>query len=420
MTTFAEGVVRRELSNGIVALIRTNGASPSVVISGYLWAGGLHEPAEQAGLANLVSEMLQRGTQTRTFGEINEALESVGASAGFDVGYHTLGFGGKSLAEDLPLLLDILSDCLKNPTFPAAELEKVRGELQTSLQERSNNTRAMAGLLFRELAYPDHPYGRSLLGYDQTVAVLQREDVADYHCRYVAPAGAALAVVGDVEIEATVAALEATLGTWTARGSEPVRDVPDPAPVSEVRRRFHAMPGKTQSDLMLGVPGLRRTDPDFLAARLANTVLGEFGMMGRLGKAVREARGLAYYAYSSLAAGWGAGPWMAIAGVNPTNLQPAVESILDEIRRLREEQVPEEELGDSKAYLTGSMPLRLETNEGMAGYLLDVERYDLGLDYVDRYSELMNAVTAEQVQAVVQKLLTPDAYALAVAGPDTG
>jgi zinc protease len=143
-------------------------------------------------------------------------------------------------------------------------------------------------------------------------------------------------------------------------------------------------------------------------------------MYGRLGKAVRDAQGLAYYAYSSLAAGWGAGPWMVSAGVGPPNVQRAVDTILDEIRRLRDEMVSEEELDDSKSYLTGSMPLRLETNEGMAGYLLNVERYGLGLDYLDRYATLMSEVTAQEVQAVARTYLSPDAYALALAGPEPG
>jgi zinc protease len=418
MTTFADGVVRSELSNGMMALVRKNPASPSVVISGYLWAGGLHEPPERSGLANTMSEMLMRGNERRDFAQINEALESVGASAGFSVGYHTLGFSGKGLAEDLPLVLEVLSDCLSNPTFPARQLEKVRGEVETSLLERENSTRAMAGLRFRELLYPGHPYGRSLLGYKDTIPAIRREDVMQFHQQVVSPNGAALAVVGDVDADEALAALEATLGGWSAAAPEAQRQVPDPAPMQEVRIRRHPMPGKSQSDLVWGVLGLRRVDPQFLPARLANTVLGVFGMMGRLGKAVRDRQGLAYYAYTALSAGWGAGPWMAMAGVNPANVQPAVDSILEEVRRLRDELVPEEELNDSKSYLTGSMPLRLETNEGMAGYLLDVERFGLGLDYLDRYPGLIDAVTAHEVREVVRQYLTLDAYALAIAGPE--
>jgi zinc protease len=180
------------------------------------------------------------------------------------------------------------------------------------------------------------------------------------------------------------------------------------------------MPGKTQSDIVLGCPGLARNDPDYYAAVVTNTVLGRFGMYGRLGTHVREEQGLAYYCLSSLEAGQWPGPWCVFAGVNPANVPLAIESILQEIARMREEQVPDDELDDSKAFLTGSLPLRLETNEGMAAALLEMERYGLGLDYLQRYPDLIHGVTAAEVQAVAAKYLDPQAYALAIAGPDLG
>jgi zinc protease len=155
-----------------------------------------------------------------------------------------------------------------------------------------------------------------------------------------------------------------------------------------------------------------------MKARLANTLLGVFGMMGRLGDTVRDEEGLAYYVYSQLEAGLGAGPWVTIAGVNPANVERAVDGILRQVRRLREEKVPEDELADSQSFLTGSMPLRLETNEGIANTILSMERYDLGFDYLERFGGLINAVTVQDVQDMAQKYLDPDTFALAVAGPD--
>jgi zinc protease len=180
------------------------------------------------------------------------------------------------------------------------------------------------------------------------------------------------------------------------------------------------MPGKTQSDLVLGWPGLARNDPDYMKARLANTVLGVFGMRGRLGDNVRDAQGLAYYVYSQLEAGLGAGPWLATAGVNPANVRRAIDAILYEVRCLRDERLSADELADSQSFLTGSMPLRLETNEGIAATLLEIERYDLGFDYLLRYADLVNAVTVQDAQEMAQKYLNPDVYALALAGPEDG
>jgi zinc protease len=177
------------------------------------------------------------------------------------------------------------------------------------------------------------------------------------------------------------------------------------------------MPDKSQSDVVIGWPAMRRLDPDFDSARLANTVLGVFGMMGRLGTVVRERNGMAYYAYSRLSVDRHPGTWSAMAGVNPTNVTRAIEAILTEVRRLRDEPAPADELEDSKRYLVGSLPLQLETNDGIAGLLVDLEWQQLGLDYVQRYADIINGLSVETVQAAARKYLDPESYVLAVAGP---
>jgi zinc protease len=226
-----------------------------------------------------------------------------------------------------------------------------------------------------------------------------------------------LAVVGAVSASTAVEKVEAALGSWQAPGVTPNRTVPPRVRLTERRRQVVPVEGKTQSDIVLGWPAVARKDPDFMKARLTNTVLGVFGMMGRLGDSLRDQQGLAYYVFGRLEAGVGAGPWVAIAGVDPTNVQPAVDGILHEVRRLRDEPVPVDELADSQAFLTGSMPLRLETNEGIARMLLDVARYDLGLDYLQRYTGLVKAVTVQDLGDMARRYLDPDLYALAIAGP---
>jgi zinc protease len=213
-----------------------------------------------------------------------------------------------------------------------------------------------------------------------------------------------------------VAQVEDAFGDWDGQTyvREPLPEVPS---ITDVRERQVSIPDKTQSDVVLGYPGPPRTHPDYLDARLCNTILGVFGLMGRLGEKVRDEQGLAYSSYSHLSGGPGPGPWRIVAGVNPANVDRAVESIRAEVRRICEEPVEEDELSDSQAYLTGSMPLHLETNSGVAGTILSMERYDLGLDYLQRYEALISEITPERVQAAAQRWLDPDAYALAVAGP---
>ena len=416
----AETISRTELPNGITLLTYESFDSPSVVIGGYLWAGAISEDAEQAGLSGLTAGTLMRGTENRTFGQINDALESVGAQLAFRSGVHSAGFGGKALAEDLSLLLDILADSLQHPTFPAAELEKLRGQVLTAIQRRAHDTGRMAWLTFDALLYPDHPYGRSVLGYEETVSALRGAHLLDHYRAHYSPQGMVLAVVGAVSSGAVLDKVRSALGDWQAPDASPDRSIPPNVSLDRTRRQSAIVEGKSQSDLVLGWPAIARSDPDYMKAYVANTVLGIFGMMGRLGENIRERQGLAYYAYSQLQAGLGAGPWAAIAGVNPANVERAVQGILDEARRLRDEPVPQDELADSQAYLTGTMPIRLETNEGVVSALLDIERHGLGLDYLLHHAHLVNSVTVEQIQETAQKYLDPDCYALAIAGPALG
>lgn len=414
----ASNVTRHTLANGLVILVRENHSSPSVVVSGYLRCGALHERPAQAGLAAFVASMLRRGTASRTFAEINETLEAVGAAIGLGAGRHITDFGGKSLTEDLDLMLAVLADVLRQPVFPAEHIEKVRGQILTGLQERDNDTRSMASLAFRAALYgSDHPYGRSLAGEKETIQPLQRDDLLAFYQQHYGPAGGVIVLVGDVQTARVIARIEELLGDWAAPAAATPGALP-PAPAhTTIARQTLPIAGKTQSDIVLGWVGPTRQSPHYYPAAVGNTILGRFGMMGRLGENVREKQGLAYYAYSALDAGEGPGPWMAIAGVSPGAVERTIESIVHEIERLRDEPVTEEELTDSQAFMTGIVPLRLETNQGVADTLLDIERFELGLDYLDRYPDLIDQVTADQIRAAAEQFLLPNAYVVGISGP---
>jgi zinc protease len=399
-------------------LIRENFDNPTVVIDGYLEAGSEDETPEQAGLANFTTAVMERATERRSFAQLYEEVESIGASFGMSSSVHTTSFGAKGLSEHLPLLLDILSDVMRHPAFPADQIEKERSEFMIDFEERAFDTRRMAGMTFYEQAYPqEHPYHRSTSGYPETIAPLTRDDMVAFHQKYFAPRGMTLVVVGAVKAQEAVKQITDIFGGWDATRPERA-PLPAAPALTEIRRQTVAIPEKTQADLMLGWPGPTRRSPDFTHVNLSNTILGIFGMMGRLGETVREKNGLAYYAYSRVDGGRGPGPWRVIAGVNPANVDRAVGLILDEIRRARDEKFTEEEIAESKAFMIGSLPLQLETNEGIAGALINIERYELGLDYLRRYRQMLEAVTAEQMQTATQRWLDPDHYALAVAGPE--
>ena len=412
-----DDTLRRVLPNGVTVLARENWAAPSVVVEGYLVAGNLDEPADVPGLASFVVAMLSRGTEHRTFAEINETVESVAASIGFSSDRHITNFSTKSLAEDLDLVLEVLADELRAPAFPEPYIERVRGLRFTSLAERENDTRQMAGRTFRELMYGDHPLGRDMLGTRESLNAIDRDALVEFYQTFYRPQDMVVVVVGAVPAEEAVRKIEAAFGDW--KHARPKRAaLPPLPPIDGVRKRHLVMPEKTQSDLVMGWQGMRRLDPEYDPARVANTVLGVFGMMGRLGANVREKQGMAYYAYSRLSGDREPGTWVAVAGINPANVTRAQQAILDEVKRLQDELVPEEELEDSKHYLTGSVPLQLETNDGVASLLADIEWHRLGLDYLERYPKIIQSVTAEQIQKVAQKYFNLSSYVQALAGPN--
>jgi len=412
-------IVREVLPNGIIVLARENFMTESVVISGSLRVGAIFETAAESGLANFVESALMRGTHNRDFDTIHESLEGIGASLWISGSVHTTGFGGKSLAEDLPTLLDLLSDVLRHPSFPADQTERLRGEILIGLKMRAQDTRSVASDAFRKMAYPDsHPYSRNLNGEIDTVSKFTLDDLAAFHRKYYGPRGMIIVIVGAVKAQDAIQRVRDILGDWQNPHQPDFPNLPTVPPIPEPRKQFSFVAGKTQSDIVLGWPGPSRFAPDFQAANLANNILGVFGMMGRLGKTVREDQGLAYYSYSRLGGGHGPGAWLVSAGVNPANVQQAVDSILEEIGRMVDHPVSAEELADNKANFTGRLPLSLESNEGVAGMLLNIETYNLGLDYLLRYKDMINSITLAQVQAAARKYLSPQAYALAVAGPE--
>lgn len=412
-----DDITRVVLKNGLTVLTRENFTSPSVVVDGLIFGGALQEPAEKAGLASFHSALLMRGTVRHSFGELYELIESNGASLEFSSGGHTCRFGSKSLAEDLPLMLSLAAEALCEPTFPEEHVEKVRGQILTALRLREHDTRSMAALTFQELAYPPHhPYGRSVGGYIETITAIRRDDLVNFH-RNLGPRGAVIVVVGAVKADEAVRLVEATFGDWENPDQPPPPQAPPAPRLEDVREKFVPIAGKSQTDLVLGYPGPARSAPDYEAARLANSILGVFGLYGRLGDSVRQEQGLAYYSYSSLTGGLGPGPWRIIAGVAPENVTRAVETIRREVRRLIDEPVSAEELADNKSFFKGHLILSLETNEGVAGSILSMEMYGLGLDYLRRYNDIVDSLSAQDVQNAAAHYLDPDAYALGIAGP---
>lgn len=412
-----DDISREQLPNGITILSRKNFNSPTLSIKGFLQGGSLFDSEEKLGLSNLTAFGLMTGTVHHDFQSLYNLVESNGASLSFSSSTLITSFSAHCLSEDLDLILGLISDCLRTPQFPEKEFNRQKNQMLTALAIRAQDTAAMASLLFDQMVYAGHPYQHPEDGYTETVQAIQRDDLQDFYQRTYGPKNMVIVIVGAVEPPQVVDAVQLHLGDWVNPGQQQLPEMPAVQPLVKHTEKVLRIPGKTQADIVMGGFAPERCSPDYYALRVGNNILGEFGMMGRLGQRVREEAGLAYYAYSSLSSGMGPGAWEMIAGVNPSDIDQTIALITEEVRNFVTDFVKEEELSDSKSFFLGRMPLTLESNSGVAVSLLNMERFNLGLDYFLKYPKIIESISRDAILEASRKYLDPDRLAVAVAGP---
>jgi zinc protease len=410
---------RLDLPNGLRLLHNRAPSNPSVVVRALVRAAASRESsAAEHGLAALTGRMLRQGTEHIAKEALAEELDGMGAGLSVDVGYATVAASIKCLAADIGRASEILAEVLRRPTFSADELERVRGQVLTDLKEMDDNTRVVAERAWREQAYPaEHRYHALPTGRRETVESFTRDDMERFFRAWYGPNQTTLVVVGDVGLEQTAALAERAFGDWRPARPDPLPPTLPSTPMPAAGEARVAMAGKTQADVVLGTPTLDRAAPDYYALSFGNHVLGRLYFMGRFGEKVRDEQGLAYYAYSELQAGFGRGPWVVRAGVNPANLERALASIRAELERFCADGPTEDEQRDGASSLIGGLPRQLETNEGMAAVLGEIDLFDLGLDYLARYPAIIQSLTREQVTAAARTWLAPAHLVTAIAGP---
>ena len=402
----AAGVGQREvLPNGMVLLVSEKHGVPIATVSMLIRAGSTLDPPDKPGVANLVAELITQGTTTRTALQISEAIEFVGGSLSVDAGQELTTISLSVLSKDLDLGLNLLADILQNPTFAPAEIERKKQEVIAGIKRDQEDPGTVSWQAFLKLIYGTNPYGHPVEGAEATVPAITREDLVRFHEAQYRPNKAILAVVGDVTLPDLKRRLDARLGGWK-QGGAAFAPPPKPAPLTQRTVRT-IQRDVTQANITLGHLGVTRDNPDYYAIQVMNYLLGG-GFNSYLVAKIREEKGWAY------GPGKYAGEFSVSMQTKNEVAEQAIEAALAEIRRMREQPVSEQELKDTKAYLTGSFPLRLDTSRKIVGMLATIEYYGLGLDYVDRYPGLINAVTAADVQRVAQKYLDPNRYALSI------
>jgi zinc protease len=411
-----EDIVIHDLQNGIRLLMRQNHYAESTTSLGYLTTGGICDPDDKLGLANFTAAALMTGTAHHDFNALYDSIESLGASLHFSSGTNITNFSCQSLAEDMPAMLGLVSEILLSPTFPHKQFKRLKAQVMTGLALRAQDTAEMASLEFDKLIYSNHPYARPDEGYVDTNLAIEIPDLVKFHQEQYGPNGMVICVVGAIDPQRVISQAESIFGNWSNPNQKTPMVIPGLDKQTKPSRKHVAIPGKSQTDIVMGTIGPSRNSIDYLPCAIGNYILGQLGIMGRIGETVREKQGLAYYAQSNLNSGQGPGAWEFTAGVNPSKLDKAIELIKKEIKYYLKEVVTKAELNDTKSYLIGSLPLSLESNLGVAISLLNMQRFDLGFDHLQNYAAKVNAVTAEHILDVSRKYLSVEGLAVASAG----
>jgi zinc protease len=403
---------RMVLDNGLVLLVFSEPSLPLVNVQIIIKAGALYDPEEKSGTASLVSDLLDEGTTRRSATQIADEIEFVGGSLLTGAGEDWATASLRILKKDLSLGLDLLSDVLLHPRFHEAELERKRNETLGSFEAEKDEPGIIALKAFKELVFGAHPYHRPSEGTEESVPRISREDLVMFYDQYYRPNNIIMAVVGDITDEEALDLITRYFGSWPEK---PVPEIQIPSAPSLNEKMIKLIDKDLkQANVMLGHVGIDRKNPDYYAVSVMNYILGAGGFSSRLLTEIRDNEGLAYSIHSRFGAGTYPGSFAVRFQTRNRSAQKAIDAVIGEIRRIRDYPVSQQELDEAKSYLIGSFPLRMDTTSKIANILAQVEYFDLGLDYFDRYPQLIRAITQEDVQRVARKYLDADRFVLVV------
>ncbi len=413
-TVTLPAIQKRALSNGVPVLIVEQHEVPVAQIDLILKSGTAADPAGKYGLASFTAAMLDEGAGSRDALQIADAIDYLGAElttgSGVDASSVRLHVPTARLAEALPIMADVAL----RPTFPAAEIDRLRDERLTDLQQARDDPAEIIRAAFPLVVFgAQHRYGTGGAGTTATIKAFSGDDLRAFHAAQYQPGRAALLVVGDVKPDAVVPLLERAFGSWkgTAAGAAPV------SPPAQLRARRVVIvdkPGAAQSQIRIGWVGVPRSTPDYYAIEVLNTILGG-SFTSRLNQNLREQHGYAYGAASAFDMRRVAGSFLAAAGVQTDKTGESVGEFFKEFADILR-PIPADEVARAKNYVALSYPRNFETTRDIAAELADMIVYDLPADYFNTYVQKIQAVTPEQVQAAARNYIQPDKFAVVIVG----
>ncbi len=410
------GIVRRVLDNGLVLLASEQRKEPLFTATLSIEAGSRYEGHGLAGVAALTASALVEGTADRSADQIAEAIDGIGATLDVVPSYETVALSITGLSRYMTDALEILYEIVSEPLFEPVEIEDSRKALLSEIAEDIDDPYHVAQRELFARVFAGHARSRPTNGTREMVARLRRSEIVDHFARRYAPGSSVLSIAGDLDPERALALAERCFERWRGDKSGQMESAPPDPPAasrSDIRMR------REQVHIVLGHLGITRLDPDFYALRVLDVILGDgAGFTSRLAIRLREDKGLSYVIESDITGSAGLDPglfWVYTATL-PSQAEQAIQCIRSELERARNEKPSEQERQSSIAFLLGQHLADRETTEGISGRAISIERYSLGLDYDERYPDIIGSVTSEQVLKAARRVLHPDLLSVVLVG----
>lgn len=402
------------LNNGVKIKYLYRNTIPIIYLSVLIPASTLDEP--KPSVAYLTAHLLTHGTKTRTARQIEDEIDFLAISIEKKLTHDYTILSVSTTKRHLREAIDLFFDILMNPQFPEDELKKEISILEKSLRQMEEDPTYLAYKQFLKQLFGEHPYGRPAEGEPERVQEIKRKDILNFFENFYKPERMIFSVVGDVNEKELNELIEKPIERWQGKGKNrkltPVRFTKRDKPVEIILKKDYL----TQSTIVLGFEGISRKDPDFYALSVMNYILGGGGLTSRLATKIREEKGLAYSVYSTFTPYLLPGAFYIEVKTKAENAEGVIKMIVNELKLMKEKGVREEELKSAKSFLTGSFPLRIDTMKKISEFLLVIDFYGLGDDYITQYPEYIEKVTAEDIKRVAGRILNPDSYILVVAG----
>lgn len=411
----ATGRIQRVVSpSGIEAWLVEEHAVPIVALDFSFLGGSTQDAPGKEGTVNLLSTLLDEGAGDMPSQAYQKRLEELSIELAFSDELDRFSGEMKVLSENRAAAFDLLALALTKPRFDAEAVERMRVQTITGIRRTARNPEAVAARTWAKTVFGDHPYARPGEGTEATVATIGVADLKKAHGEIFTRKGLKIAVVGDIDAATLAPALDRIFGALPAEGK--LATVADVVPKAGVTAR-EAM-DVPQAAVRFGGPGLKRADPDFIAAYVMNHILGGGTFSSWLYQEVREKRGLAYTVATGLAPQMHAGQFVGALGTSADKVDETIAIVRQQLERMRDQGPSAAELAAAKAYLIGSYPLRFDTSDKIAGAVLGIQIEDLGIDYIDKRNAMIEAVTLDDVKRAAKRILA-EAPSVVVVGPVT-